>query len=81
MVETRNKQPRSAFRIPFEIAPGLTIGVKGYNLIIEEKIPTPKKFFTSGEKIEEVTTHTTYQCAVSLCNEFSLSLGWLNRMK
>ncbi|KAI7879836.1 SPOC like C-terminal domain-containing protein [Mucor mucedo] len=62
MVETSSKQPRSAFRIPFEIAPGLTIGVKGYNLVIEERIPHPKKFTTNAEKIEEVVVETSYRC-------------------
>lgn len=63
MVETNHKQPRSAFHIPFQIAPGLVIGVKGYNLIIEDKIPLPQKFATNAEKIEEVVTETSYRCA------------------
>lgn len=66
MVETSSKQPRSAFRIPFEIAPGLTIGVKGYNLVIEERIPHPKKFTTNAEKIEEVVVETSYRCVVRI---------------
>lgn len=63
MVKINNDKPRSAFRIPFEISPSLTIGIKGYNIIIEETITLPRDFITNAEKISELTTNTTWRCA------------------
>ncbi|KAI8373938.1 SPOC like C-terminal domain-containing protein [Choanephora cucurbitarum] len=53
---------RSEFSIPFHIAPQLTIGIKGFNMVIEKKAEQPKYFFTSGEQLKEVKAITRWRC-------------------
>ncbi|ORZ24670.1 SPOC like C-terminal domain-containing protein [Absidia repens] len=67
MVKIRRKETRkrSQFSIPFHIGKDLTIGINGYCPLIEQKKATAKKVVTSGERIKEVQTMTTYKCVDS----------------
>ncbi|KAI8075996.1 SPOC like C-terminal domain-containing protein [Thamnidium elegans] len=65
MVKTNYIKLRSEFRIPFQITPSVTVGIKGYNLIIEEKLRLPKNFTTNVEKIVEVKPLTRWRCVDS----------------
>ncbi|KAI9471806.1 MAG: SPOC like C-terminal domain-containing protein [Benjaminiella poitrasii] len=53
---------RSEFRLPLQITPSLIIGIRGYNMIIEQKIGNPKYFCTSGEQLKEVKYITRWKC-------------------
>ncbi|KAG2225369.1 hypothetical protein INT45_005613 [Circinella minor] len=61
----RRKRPkkRSAFRIPFRLAEGLEIGIRGYNIIIEQSRGQHTWVYTAAEQLQEVETKTTYKCA------------------
>lgn len=61
-VRRREPNKRTAFRIPFTIAPEIVIGVRGYNLVMAEKRSTPHKVTGAGERIEEVEAQVTYKC-------------------
>ncbi|KAJ7771072.1 SPOC like C-terminal domain-containing protein [Mycena maculata] len=51
---------RAQFSIPFELANGLSIGVKGYGLVAEQKKGAYKYFVDLGERMEIATVRTTY---------------------
>ncbi|KAJ7167691.1 SPOC like C-terminal domain-containing protein [Mycena filopes] len=51
---------RAQFSIPFEIAEGFTIGVKGYGLFTEQKKGAYKYFVDLGERMEVATVRTVY---------------------
>lgn len=51
---------RALFNIPFELATGLVIGIKGYNLVTEQKKGTYKYFVDLGDKMEVVESRTTH---------------------
>jgi ATP-dependent DNA helicase 2 subunit 1 len=51
---------RALFSIPFELATGFIIGIKGYGLITEQKKGAYKYFADLGDKMEVVESHTTY---------------------
>ncbi|KAJ7044846.1 SPOC like C-terminal domain-containing protein [Mycena alexandri] len=51
---------RAQFSIPFEIADGFTIGVKGYGLVTEQKKGAYKYFVDLGERMEVATVRTVY---------------------
>ncbi|KAF7332555.1 SAP domain-containing protein [Mycena kentingensis (nom. inval.)] len=51
---------RAAFSIPFKLADGFTIGVKGYNLITEQRKGTYRYFADLGERMEVAVSKTTY---------------------
>ncbi|KAJ6561453.1 SPOC like C-terminal domain-containing protein [Mycena vulgaris] len=51
---------RAQFSIPFELADGLSIGVKGYGLVTEQKKGAYKYFVDLGERMEVATVRTTY---------------------
>ncbi|KAF9048932.1 SPOC like C-terminal domain-containing protein [Panaeolus papilionaceus] len=51
---------RAQFSIPFELAEGFTIGVKGYGLITEQKKGSYKYFMDLGDRMEVTTVKTTY---------------------
>jgi ATP-dependent DNA helicase 2 subunit 1 len=51
---------RALFNIPFELATGLAIGIKGYNLVTEQKKGTYKYFVDLGDKMEVVESRTTH---------------------
>ncbi|KAI8365722.1 SPOC like C-terminal domain-containing protein [Blakeslea trispora] len=53
---------RSEFSIPFHMAPQLTIGIKGFNMVIEKKAEPPRYFCTSGEQLKEVKAMTRWRC-------------------
>ncbi|GAN08717.1 X-ray repair cross-complementing protein 5-like [Mucor ambiguus] len=61
-IKTSQTSARSEFRLPFEIGPNLTIGVRGYNMVLEQKIGTPKYYFAEGEQTLEVTSVTRWKC-------------------
>ncbi|KAI8984187.1 SPOC like C-terminal domain-containing protein [Mycotypha africana] len=52
---------RSEFRLPFQLGPNLTIGVRGYNMIIKQKIGAPKYFYSSGEQLKEAKSSTRWK--------------------
>ncbi|PHZ08132.1 ATP-dependent DNA helicase ii [Rhizopus microsporus ATCC 52813] len=62
IVKSKQAKGRSEFRIPFRINEGLCIGVKGYNMIIEQKVSPHKYFYTSGEQVKEASTITRWKC-------------------
>ncbi|KAJ7462125.1 SPOC like C-terminal domain-containing protein [Mycena latifolia] len=51
---------RAQFSVPFELAAGLTIGVKGYGLVTEQKKGAYKYFVDLGERMEVATVRTSY---------------------
>ncbi|KAF9650204.1 Ku DNA-binding complex, Ku70 subunit [Thelephora ganbajun] len=51
---------RSLFSIPFHLAEGFTIGVKGYGLITEQKKGSYQLFYDAGDHLEPVSVRTTY---------------------
>ncbi|KAJ7886723.1 SPOC like C-terminal domain-containing protein [Mycena leptocephala] len=51
---------RAQFSIPFELANGLSIGVKGYGLVTEQKKGAYKYFVDLGERMEVATVRTAY---------------------
>ncbi|KAF5364412.1 hypothetical protein D9758_010691 [Tetrapyrgos nigripes] len=51
---------RAQFSIPFELGAGLTIGVKGYGLVTEQKKGGYKYFTDLGDRIEAVVSKTVY---------------------
>ncbi|KAI7901081.1 SPOC like C-terminal domain-containing protein [Cokeromyces recurvatus] len=62
-IKTFQTTTRSGFRLPLQIAPNLIIGIRGYNMIIEQKIDNPRYFYTSGEQLKEVKSITRWKCA------------------
>lgn len=65
-IQTLETATRSEFRVPLEIAPGLTIGVRGFNMVIEQKLGTPELFFANQEQLQEAKTTTVWKCTVSI---------------
>jgi ATP-dependent DNA helicase 2 subunit 1 len=51
---------RALFSIPFELASGLTIGIKGYGLVTEQKKGAYKYFVDLGDRMDVVESRTTY---------------------
>jgi len=51
---------RALFSIPFELAPGLVIGIKGYGLVTEQKKGSYKYFVDLGDKMEVVESRTMH---------------------
>ncbi|KAI9001483.1 ku70-like protein [Trametes punicea] len=51
---------RALFSVPFTLAPGFTIGIKGYGLITEQKKGTYRYFADRGDKVEPVVSRTAY---------------------
>ncbi|KAI9456788.1 SPOC like C-terminal domain-containing protein [Russula earlei] len=51
---------RALFSIPFELAPGLVISIKGYGLVTEQKKGAYKYFVDLGDKMEVVESRTTH---------------------
>ncbi|KAL9541474.1 hypothetical protein PS6_010283 [Mucor atramentarius] len=67
-IKTFQTSARSEFRLPFEIGPNLTIGIRGYNMVLEQKIGMPKYYFAEGEQTQEVKSITRWRCVDT--NEF-----------
>lgn len=51
---------RALFSIPFELANGLVIGIKGYGLVTEQKRGAYKYFVDLGDKMEVVESRTMH---------------------
>jgi len=51
---------RTLFSIPFHLAEGFTIGVKGYGLVTEQKKGSHRLFYDAGDHLEPVSVKTTY---------------------
>lgn len=51
---------RALFSIPFELATGFIIGIKGYNIVAEQKKGAYKYFVDLGDKMEVVESRTTH---------------------
>ncbi|KAG0267084.1 X-ray repair cross-complementing protein 6 [Mortierella polycephala] len=62
-VQRKEVKKRSLFNIPFIIAPGLEIGVKGYNLVMTQTKGIHRNVYTLGESVREVQTVTSWVCA------------------
>ncbi|KAL0945330.1 hypothetical protein HGRIS_000828 [Hohenbuehelia grisea] len=56
----REVPKRALFSTPFELAPGLVIGTKGYGLVTEQKKGTYKYFVDLGDRMEVAEVRTTY---------------------
>ncbi|KAJ3157346.1 X-ray repair cross-complementing protein 6 [Geranomyces variabilis] len=69
----REVKKRTQFRVPFEIAPGLTIGVKGYNLVVEQKAGTHA--WLDRKTNREVKPLTTYRCATTYAKALGSGAG------
>ncbi|KAF9977627.1 X-ray repair cross-complementing protein 6 [Actinomortierella ambigua] len=64
-VHRKEVKKRSLFKIPFKLAPGLEIGVRGYNLIMKQNKGQHRNVYTKGEVVREVVTTTSWICADS----------------
>ncbi|KAF9431936.1 X-ray repair cross-complementing protein 6 [Entomortierella beljakovae] len=62
-VQRKEVKKRALFNIPLKLAPGLEIGVKGFNLVMSQKKGTHRNVYTLGEAVREVQTVTTWLCA------------------
>jgi ATP-dependent DNA helicase 2 subunit 1 len=51
---------RALFSVPFELAKGLVIGIKGYGLVTEQKKGAYKYFVDLGDKMEVVESRTMH---------------------
>lgn len=51
---------RALFSIPFHLAEGFTIGVKGYGLVTEQKKGPYRQFYDRGDHLEHVSVKATY---------------------
>lgn len=51
---------RSLFSIPFELANGLIIGIKGYSLVSEQKKGAYKHFVDLGDRMEVAESRTMH---------------------
>ena len=51
---------RALFSIPFELATGFVISIKGYGLVTEQKKGAYKYFVDLGDKMEVVESRTTH---------------------
>ncbi|KAJ7265502.1 ku70-like protein [Mycena haematopus] len=51
---------RAQFSVPFQLADGFSIGVKGYGLVTEQKKGSYKYFVDLGERMEVATSRTVY---------------------
>ncbi|ORX61941.1 Ku DNA-binding complex, Ku70 subunit [Hesseltinella vesiculosa] len=63
--QVRRKQAskRSNFSIPMHITPELSIGIRGYSIIMEQGRGSYTKVTSSGSMLQEVETVTSYKCA------------------
>ncbi|KAF5327610.1 hypothetical protein D9619_005038 [Psilocybe cf. subviscida] len=48
----REVPKRALFSVPFQLADGFTIGIKGYGLVTEQKIGAYKHFYDLGDRME-----------------------------
>ncbi|KAG0005266.1 X-ray repair cross-complementing protein 6 [Modicella reniformis] len=62
-VQRKEVKKRSMFNIPLKLAPGLEIGVKGYNLVLTQTKGLHRNVYTLGEAVREVQTVTKWICA------------------
>ncbi|ORZ22807.1 SPOC like C-terminal domain-containing protein [Lobosporangium transversale] len=62
-VQRKEVKKRAYFNIPLKLAPGLEIGVKGYNLVLAQGKGAHRNVYTLGEAVREVQTVTTWLCA------------------
>ncbi|KAJ3156664.1 X-ray repair cross-complementing protein 6 [Geranomyces michiganensis] len=69
----REVKKRTAYRIPFEIAPGLTIAVKGYNLVLEQK--KGSSAWLDRKTNREVKPVTTWRCATTFAKAIESNAG------
>lgn len=51
---------RALFSVPFELAGGLVIGIKGYGLVTEQKRGAYKYFVDLGDRMEVIESRTSY---------------------
>ncbi|KAI0724871.1 ku70-like protein [Fomitopsis betulina] len=56
----REVPKRAQFSVPFQLAEGFTIGVRGYGMITEQKKGTYKYFIDLGDRMEPVESRTVY---------------------
>ncbi|TFY53984.1 hypothetical protein EVJ58_g9130 [Rhodofomes roseus] len=56
----REVPKRAQFSVPFQLAEGFTIGVKGYGLITEQKKGSYKYFVDLGDRMDVVNSRTVY---------------------
>ncbi|KAG6888008.1 hypothetical protein C0992_009921 [Termitomyces sp. T32_za158] len=56
----REVPKRAQYSVPFKLGEGLTIGVKGYGLVTEQKKGAYKYFVDLGDRMEVATTRTVY---------------------
>lgn len=57
---------RALFSIPFQLADGFTIGIKGYGLVTEQRKGAYRYFADLGDRMEVVEPKTLYVDNVSL---------------
>ncbi|RUS22756.1 hypothetical protein BC937DRAFT_87171 [Endogone sp. FLAS-F59071] len=65
MVKVRRKEvkKRSLFRLPLNVAEGITIGVRGYTLLMNQKRGDYRYVYMKGERVREVRTVTSWICS------------------
>ncbi|KAF9967257.1 X-ray repair cross-complementing protein 6 [Mortierella alpina] len=62
-VQRKEVKKRAMFSVPFKLANGLEIGVRGYNLVMPQKKGNHRNVYTMGETVREVQTVSSWICA------------------
>lgn len=66
IVKSKRAKSRSQFHLPLKLSDHLSIGVTGYNMIIEQRISTAKYFYTAEDEVKEAIGTTRWICVVRL---------------
>ncbi|KAG9028838.1 ATP-dependent DNA helicase II subunit 1 [Tulasnella sp. UAMH 9824] len=56
----RESVKRALFSVPLQLGDGLSIGVKGYSLVMEMRRGAAKKFINMGQRVEDVIPVTAF---------------------
>ncbi|KAG1056721.1 hypothetical protein G6F43_001414 [Rhizopus delemar] len=62
IVKSKRAKSRSQFHLPLKLFDHLSIGVTGYNMIIEQRISTAKYFYTAEDEVKEAIGTTRWIC-------------------
>ncbi|EIE80179.1 hypothetical protein RO3G_04884 [Rhizopus delemar RA 99-880] len=62
IVKSKRAKSRSQFHLPLKLSDHLSIGVTGYNMIIEQRISTAKYFYTAEDEVKEAIGTTRWIC-------------------
>ncbi|OZJ01818.1 hypothetical protein BZG36_04811 [Bifiguratus adelaidae] len=62
-IRRREVKKRSQYRLPFHVAPGLTIGVRGYSIVLRQEKGKYTHVYMKGERVRETYAMTSWMCA------------------